>query len=81
MLEFPYAKAKRATAPAMAYATGLFVGAALVEICSGAEVDAMGVGVEDGGGGGGGELVADTMTVEAGSVVVGGGGRTVDETG
>jgi hypothetical protein len=65
-----YARARKATAPASTYAMGLFVGAALVEISSGADdEDDVGVGVV--------EMVA----VDAGTVMVGGGAVTVDDTG
>jgi hypothetical protein len=65
-----YARTKRAIAPASAYATGLFVGPALADTWAGAEDDSEGDGE-------GVEIVA----VEAGSVVVGGGATTVEDTG
>lgn len=58
-------------APARAYAIGLFVGAAPVEIWRGAEVEGDGVGVG----------VVEIVAVDAGSVVVGGGRVVVDDTG
>ena len=62
-----YARAKRAIAPASAYATGLFVGPALADTWAGADDDSEGV--------------VEIVAVEAGSVVVGGGATTVEETG
>jgi len=60
-----YARARIAIAPAMAYAMGPLVAAALVPIWMGAEdVEETGMGVE-------------VVTVVAGSVVVGGGGVKV----
>ena len=55
-------------APAKAYATGLFVAAALADTWAGAEDDA-------------GAVVFEIVAVEPGSVVVGGGATTVEETG
>lgn len=69
MRDVSYARAKRAIAPASAYATGLLVGPALADTWAGAEDDN-----EDDG-------VVEIVAVEAGSVVVGGGATTVEETG
>ena len=64
--ELPYARAKRAIAPANAYAMGLFDGAAFAETWAGAEED--------------GDGVVEIVAVEAGRVVVGGGATTIEET-
>jgi len=66
-----YARTKKATAPASAYAMGLFVGAALVEIWRGADEELDGVWVG----------VVEMVAVDVGTVMVGGGAVTVDDTG